>query len=165
MAKDSSFDVVSETDAQEVDNAYQQAARELRQRYDLKDSGATLEFSRGEGSLVVQAPSEFVCGQVIDVLNAKLARRGVDLRSVSWGDARPAAGSSVRREGRLVQGIETALAKRIAADVRGLGLKCKVSVEGDRLRVSSPSKDTLQEVIGFLRDSDYGLPLQYVNYR
>ena len=165
MAKDSSFDVVSEADAQEVDNAYQQAARELRQRYDLKDSGATLEFSRGEGSFVVQAPSEFVCAQVIDVLNSKLARRGVDLRSVSWDDARPAAGSSVRREGRLVQGIETALAKRIAGDVRGLGLKCKVSVEGDRLRVSSPSKDALQKVIGVLRDSDYGLPLQYVNYR
>lgn len=165
MAKESSFDVVSTVDMQEIDNAYQQASRELTQRYDLKGTGSAIALDRKAGTFVVTAPSEFVCGQVVDVLTGKLAKRGVDLGSLDWGKVEPAAGGTVRRSARIVQGIDQDTAKRIAKDIRGLKLKCKPVVEGDKLRVSSASKDTLQKVIAFLKEGDYGQPLQYVNYR
>lgn len=165
MAKDSSFDVVSEVDVQEVDNAWQQTSRELTQRYDLKQTGATIEFSRKDGSFLISAPSEFVASQVIDVLGTKLVRRGVELSALSWDKVQPAAGSSVRQAGRIVQGIDKELAKRISKDIRDLKLRCKATIEGDKLRVSSPSKDVLQQVIAKLREEDYGQPLQFTNYR
>ena len=165
MAKDSSFDVVSDVDMQEVDNAYQQTVRELAQRYDLKGSGAKIEFSRKDGSFLITAPSEFVAGQVVDVLGSKLVRRGIDLAALRMDKAQPAAGMSVRQSGRMIQGIDQDTAKRIAKDIRDLKLKCKPTVEGDKLRVTSASKDVLQQVISMLREGDYGQPLQFVNYR
>ena len=165
MAKESSFDVVSQVDHQGVDNAYPQWARELRQRYDLKGSGAKIDFSRKDAVFTISAPSEFVASQVIDVLGTKLVRRGIDLKALKWADPQPAAGMSVRQVGTVVQGIDTDTAKKIAKDIRDLKLKCKPLVEGDKLRVSSASKDVLQQVIAFLRDADYGQPLQFVNYR
>ena len=165
MAKESSFDVVSSVDMQEVDNAYQQAARELTQRYDLKQSNATIEFSRKDETFTVTAPSEFVAGQVVDVLNGKLVKRGIELGGLRWGELEPATGASVRRRARLVQGIDKDTAKRISKDIRDLKLKCKATVEGDKLRVSSASRDTLQQVIAALKERDYGQPLQFTNYR
>lgn len=165
MAKESSFDVVSSVDMQEVDNAYQQAARELAQRYDLKQSNATIEFSRKDETFTVTAPSEFVAGQVVDVLNGKLVKRGIELGALRWGELEPATGASVRRRARLVQGIDKDTAKRISKDIRDLKLKCKATVEGDKLRVSSASRDTLQQVIAALKERDYGQPLQFTNYR
>lgn len=165
MAKESSFDVVSSVDMQEVDNAYQQAARELTQRYDLKQSNATIEFSRKDETFTVTAPSEFVAGQVVDVLNGKLVKRGIELGALRWGELEPATGASVRRRARLVQGIDKDTAKRISKDIRDLKLKCKATVEGDKLRVSSASRDILQHVIAALKERDYGQPLQFTNYR
>lgn len=165
MAKDSSFDVVSEVDMQEVDNAYQQASREISQRYDLKDSGSAIDLDKAAATLTVTAPADFVARQVIDVLNGKLVKRGVDLKAVSWDAPEAASGGSVRVRGRIVSGIDQATAKRINKDVKGLKLKVKVTIESDKLRVSSASKDALQEVISFLREQDYGQPLQYTNYR
>lgn len=165
MAKEASFDVVSQVDLQEVDNAFQQTARELKQRYDLKSSGATIDFSRKDAVFTVAAPSEFIASQVIDVLGTKLVRRGVDLKAVKWADPIPAAGMSVRQRGSVVQGIDQDTAKKIAKDIRDLKLKCKPVVEGDKLRVSSASRDVLQQVIAFLKEQDYGQPLQYINYR
>lgn len=165
MAKDSSFDVVSDVDMQEVDNAYQQTVRELAQRYDLKGSGAKIEFSRKDGSFLITAPSEFVAGQVVDVLGSKLVRRGIDLAALRMDKAQPATGMSVRQSGRMIQGIDADTAKRIAKDIRDMKLKVKPMVEGDKLRVSSASKDALQSVIAFLREQDYGQPLQFTNYR
>lgn len=165
MAKESSFDVVSSVDMQEVDNAYQQAARELTQRYDLKQSNATIEFSRKDETFTVTAPSEFVAGQVVDVLNGKLVKRGIELGALRWGEPEPATGASVRRRARLVQGIDKDIAKRISKDIRDLKLRCKATVEGDKLRVSSASRDTLQQVIAALKERDYGQPLQFTNYR
>lgn len=165
MAKESSFDVVSSVDMQEVDNAYQQAARELTQRYDLKQSNATIEFSRKDETFTVTAPSEFVAGQVVDVLNGKLVKRGIELGALRWDELEPATGASVRRRARLVQGIDKDTAKRISKDIRDLKLKCKATVEGDKLRVSSASRDTLQQVIAALKERDYGQPLQFTNYR
>ena len=165
MAKESSFDVVSVVDMQEVDNAYQQAARELVQRYDLKGTGATLELSKKDGSFKIEAPSEFVASQVRDVLATKLTRRGIDLTAVRWADPQAATGMTVRQMGTIVQGIDTDTAKKISKDIRDLKVKAKATIEGDKLRVSSASKDVLQSVIAALRERDYGQPLQFVNYR
>lgn len=165
MAKESSFDVVSSVDMQEVDNAYQQAKRELSQRYDLKDSGASVSLDKANKTLTVSAPSDFVARQVIDVVGSKLVRRGIDLSAVKWGEPEPAAGQSVRQSATIVEGIDKETAGKINKDIKGTKLKVKVQIEGDKLRVSSASRDTLQEVIAFLKGQDYGQPLQYVNYR
>lgn len=164
-AKESSFDVVSQVDMQEVDNAYQQTAKELSQRYDLKGSNAAIELNKQDKTVTVIAPSAFVASQVVDVFTTRLVRRKVDLAAVSWADPVPASGGNVRVVGRVIEGIEQDLAKKISKDVRDAKFKAKVTVEGDKLKVSSPSKDTLQEVIAFLREKDYGQPLQFVNYR
>ncbi|BCV18745.1 YajQ family cyclic di-GMP-binding protein [Atopobiaceae bacterium P1] len=165
MAKDSSFDIVSQVDMQEVDNAYQQTARELTQRYDLKNSGATIDLAKSEGTITVVAPADFVARQVIDVLGGRLVKRGIDLKAVQWDAPQAASGGSVRVVGRIVTGIDKETAKRIAKDIRDAKLKCKAAVEDDKVRVSSPSKDVLQQVIGMMRDADYGVPLQFTNYR
>ena len=165
MAKDNSFDVVSEVDLQEVDNAYQQAAKELVQRYDLKDSGATLEFAKGDKTFTLVAPSDFVGGQVKDVLNGKLVKRGIDLKAVAWNAPQAASTGNVRYTGTIVMGIETDLAKKINKDIKDQKFKVKVQIEGDKLRISSASRDVLQEVIAFLKESEYGIPLQFTNYR
>lgn len=165
MAKDSSFDVVSTVDMQEVDNAYQQTARELTQRYDLKGSGASIELSKADAIVTVNAPADFVAKQVIDVFNDRLVKRQVDLKSLSWDKPQAASGGSVRVVGHIVQGIDKECAKKISKDIRDLKLKVKATVEDDKLRVTSASRDALQEVIAFLRDQDYGIPLQFNNYR
>ena len=165
MAKDSSFDVVSTVDTQELDNAFQQTKRELAQRYDLKDSGAEVSLDKGSRKITVSAPSDFVAKQVIDVMSSKLIRRGIDLASVKWGDPVPAAGQSVRQVADIIEGIDKETASAINKDIKAQKLKVKVTIEGDKLRVSSASKDALQDVIAFLKSKDYGQPLQYVNYR
>ena len=158
MAKESSFDIVSTVDMQEIDNAFQQAKKELAQRYDLKDSGAEITLDKAGKSMTVAAPADFVAKQVIDVIGSKLVRRGIDLAAVQWADPEAAAGQSVRQKATIVEGIEKDVASKINKDM-------KVQIEGDKLRVSSPSRDALQEVIAFLKGKDYGQPLQFVNYR
>lgn len=165
MAKDSSFDVVSQVDMQEVDNAYQQTAREISQRYDLKDSGSTIDLSKAERTVTIVAPADFVARQITDVFNSKLIKRGVDIKAISWDAPQAASGGSVRVVGRVVEGIDQACAKKINKDIKDLKLKVKVTIEADKLRVVSASKDALQAVIQFLRDQDYGQPLQFTNYR
>lgn len=165
MAKESSFDVVSTLDMQEVDNAYQQAKKELTQRYDLKDSGAKLDLDKAAKKLTITAPSDFVAGQVIDIINSKLVKRGIDLNAVKWGKTQDSAGGNVQRTGELIEGIERDISSSINKDIKAQKFKVKVQIEGDHLRVSSASRDTLQEVISFLKEQDYGQPLQYTNYR
>ena len=166
MAKDESFDVVSEVDLQEIDNAFQQTRKELSQRYDLKDSKATLELDKGGQRITLIAPSEFVANQVIDVLNTKLVRRKIDLKSIKWGKPESAAGMMQRFVGTIIQGIDKEIADKINKDIRALKLKnVRVQIEGTKLRIFSPKRDTLQEVITFLKEQDYGQPLQYINYR
>lgn len=165
MAKESSFDIVSQIDAQEVDNAFQQARKELSQRYDLKGSGSKLDYDKPDMKITVTAPSDFVAGQVVDIMNSKLVKRGVDLGAVKWGKAQESSGGNVQRTGELVQGIDRDVSSSINKDIKAKKLKVKVQIEGDHLRVSSASRDTLQEVISFLKEQDYGQPLQYVNYR
>ncbi len=165
MAKDNSFDVVSEVNLQEVDNAFQQTRKELSQRYDLKDSGSSIEFDKGNEVVTVQAPSDFVAKQVIDIFDGRLVKRGVSLGAVKWGDSQDASGMTVRIVGKVVQGIDQDTSRKINKDIKGQKFKVKVTIEGDKLRVTSPSRDTLQEVIAFLKENDYGQPLQFTNYR
>ena len=165
MAKESSFDVVSTVDMQEIDNAYQQAKKELTQRYDLKGSGAELSLDKQKKTITVAAPADFVARQVIDIMGGKLIKRGIDLTAVKWGDPQAATGQSVRQTATIVEGIDKETAGKINKDIKAQKLKVKVTIEGDKLRVSSASRDTLQEVIAFLKGQDYGQPLQYVNYR
>lgn len=165
MAKESSFDVVSTVDMQEIDNAYQQAKKELTQRYDLKGSGAELSLDKQKKTITVAAPADFVARQVIDIMGSKLIKRGIDLSAVKWGDPQAATGQSVRQTATIVEGIDKETAGKINKDIKAQKLKVKVIIEGDKLRVSSASRDTLQEVIAFLKGQDYGQPLQYVNYR
>jgi uncharacterized protein YajQ (UPF0234 family) len=167
MAKEQSFDVVSHVDMQEVDNAVSQASKELAQRYDLKGSGSSIAFDRAAATLTVSAPSDFVCKQVIDILGSKLVGRKIDLKAVQWGSVEAASGGTARQTGTIVNGIEAELARRINKDVRDEKSfkKIKVQIEGDKLRVFSPSRDELQAVMQFLREKDYGIPLQFTNYR
>lgn len=166
MPKDASFDIVSEVDFQEVDNAYQQAAKELKQRYDLKDSGATLEFDKGSKEFALVAPSDFVGNQVKDVLNSKLIRRDIDLKAVQWSAPEAASLGNVRMKGTIVSGIDETMIKKLNKDIKAQKFKkVKNVIEGDKIRVSSPSRDDLQAVIQFVKDADYDIPLQFVNYR
>lgn len=165
MAKESSFDVVSTVDMQEIDNAYQQAKKELTQRYDLKGSGAELSLDKQKKTITVAAPADFVARQVIDIMGSKLIKRGIDLAAVKWGDPQAATGQSVRQTATIVEGIDKETAGKINKDIKAQKLKVKATIEGDKLRVSSASRDALQEVIAFLKGQDYGQPLQYVNYR
>lgn len=165
MAKDSSFDVVSQIDLQEVDNAYGQAKKELAQRYDLKDTGSEIFFDKNAKTVTIKAPSDFVVKQVMDIFTSKLVKRGIDLTSLKWGKLEAATGGTVRQTATLIEGIDRETAGKINKDIKGAKLKVKVTIEGDKLRVSGPKLDTLQEVIAFLKGNDYGQPLQFVNYR
>lgn len=165
MAKDSSFDVVSTVDMQEVDNAYGQAKKELVQRYDLKDSGSDIALDKTAKKITVSAPSDFVANQVIDIISSKLVKRGIELSAVKWGKPVAASGATVRVVADIVEGIDKETAGTINKDIKAQKFKVKVTIEGDKLRVSSPSRDALQDVIAYLKGKDYGQPLQYVNYR
>lgn len=165
MAKDSSFDVVSQVDLQEVDNAFQQASKELVQRYDLKDSGATLTFEKGESSFTLVAPSDFIATQVKEVLIGKLVRREVDPKAVQWTGPVAASGSMVRYTAKVVSGIDEDTIKKINKDIKAEKFKAKTQIEGDKIRVFSASRDSLQDVINFLKEREYDVPLQFINYR
>ena len=165
MAKESSFDIVSSVDMQEIDNAYGQAKREMSQRYDLKDSGSTIELDKQSKTITITAPADFVVGQIVDILTSKLIRRGIDIKALKWGNNENAAGGNVRRVASIVEGIDREIAGNINKDIKAQKFKAKVQIEGDKLRVSSASRDTLQEVIAFVKSRDYGVPLQFENYR
>jgi uncharacterized protein YajQ (UPF0234 family) len=165
MAKEESFDIVSQVDMQEVDNAVQQAAKELVQRYDLKDTKSSVELDKHAATITVKAPSDFVARQVVDVLGSKLVKRGVDLKALQWGSAETASGGTVRQAASVINGIEAELARRINKEIREEKFKAKIQIEGDKLRVFSASRDELQAVIAFVKSQDYGVPLQFVNRR
>ena len=167
VAKDNSFDVVSECDLQEVDNAYQQTLKALSQRYDLKGSGSTIDYDKANKTFTVIAPSEFVKNQVTDVLNTHLIRRlGEDgMKFVKWGNNIDASGGNIRCVGTIAMGLDQDTAKKINKEIKDQKFKVKTQIEGDKLRVSAPKRDELQNVIAFLRGNDYGVPLQFTNYR
>lgn len=167
MAKDSSFDVVSEVDMQEVRNALDQAKREIGQRFDFKGTGSSLELSE-EGdktSIIVRSNTEQKVKDCVKVLEEKLVKRQVALKALQKGDIQPAAGGTARQTVGLNVGISTDKAREIVKFIKDMKLKAQSSIQGDQVRVSAKSKDTLQEIIQALKDNDFGIPLQFTNYR
>ena len=164
---DSSFDIVSKIDKQEVANAVNQAAKEIGSRYDFKNVGASVELS-GE-SIVMKANSEERTLAVLDVLQTKLIKRGVSLKTLDYGDDEPTpklSGKEYRLEAKLKEGISSENAKKISKIIRDEGPKSvKARIEGDELRVTSKSRDDLQEVQALLKGSDLDVALQFTNYR
>ena len=166
MANICSFDVTSNVDLQEVDNALNQARKEVAQRYDFKGSKASIEFDTKESKLVLMADDEFKLNALWEVVQTRLVRRNVPVRNLSRGAAQPAANTTVRQEITLQQGIPTEKAKDIVKFLKDAKLKkVQASIQGDQLRVQSPSKDDLQEAMRLLRDGDFGVALQFGNYR
>ncbi len=163
MAKESSFDVVSEVDMQEVRNAVDQAKREIGQRYDFKNTGSSVEL--GDAGIVVRSNTEQKVKDCVKVLEEKLVKRNVPLKALQKQDIQPAAGGTARQTIGLNQGISTDKAKEIVKAVKDMKIKAQASVQGDQVRVSAKSKDTLQEVITSLKERDFGIPLQFTNYR
>ena len=166
MAGTSSFDISTGADLQEVDNAVNQAVKEISQRYDFKGTHVTIEFDRTKALIKIHADDEFRLKQVLDVVQAKAAKRGVPLKNLKTGDPIPGAGTSVRCEIALTQGIPQDTAKKIQKAIKEGGFKkVQAAIQGDELRVSSPSKDELQSVIAFLRGQDFELELKFGNFR
>lgn len=158
-----SFDIVSQVDKQEVKNAVEQANREVSTRFDFKGSDARVEQT--EYSLVMFADDEFKVKQVYDILNGKLAKRGVDLRCLELGKIEKVSGNKVKQGATIKVGIEPDLAKKIVKLIKEAKLKAQASIQGDTVRVSGVKKDTLQEAIALMRKADYSVPLQFTNYR
>ncbi|HVE79314.1 MAG TPA: YajQ family cyclic di-GMP-binding protein [Gemmatimonadaceae bacterium] len=166
MAQSSSFDVTTGVDLQEVDNAVNQAQKEIATRYDFKGSQSSIDFKRAEGLLVLLADSEFRMRALFDVLQAKLIRRGVPVKNLDVGEVKPAGGDTVRREIKLKTALDGETAKKVAAAIKEAKLKkVQAAIQGDQVRVSSPSKDDLQEAMRLLRGQDFGVELQFGNYR
>jgi uncharacterized protein YajQ (UPF0234 family) len=166
MATPASFDVTSTVDLQEVDNAVNQARKEIAQRYDFKGSRAAIEFDRVAGSLVLVADDEFKMTALWEILQTRLVRRGVPTKNLTPGPVERAANDTVRRTVALQQGIPGERARDIIKFLKDRKLKkVQVAIQGDQLRVSSSSKDDLQEVIRILREQDFGIALQFGNYR
>ena len=164
MAGDSSFDVVSKVDRQEVDNALNQAAKEISQRYDFKGVGASIEWS-GTELIVMKANSEDRVKAVLDVFETKLVKRGVSLKVLDKSDPK-ASGKEYRLEATLKEGLSQENAKKISKIIREEGPKgVKANITGDELRVTSKSRDELQQVIALLKGKDLDVALQFVNYR
>ena len=166
MASQSSFDVTTGVDLQEVDNAVNQAQKEIAQRYDFKGSVATIDLSRAEGTLNLVAESEYRMEALFDVLQSKLIKRGVPVKNLDIGDVKPAGGDKVTRIVKLKMALDGDTAKKVSAAIKDAKLKkVQAAIQGDQVRVSSPSKDDLQEAMALLRSKDFGVELKFGNYR
>lgn len=163
MAKDYSFDVVCRTDLAEAANAVNQAAKEIRTRYDFKGSKSTITLA--EAAITLVGDDDFKLRLVRDILNGKLVKRGISLKNINEGKKEPAAGGMVRQVLTLKNGIESDLAKDIVKRIKGSKIKVQAKINGDELRVSGKDKDDLQAVIAFLKQQDLPADLQFVNYR
>ncbi len=163
MAGDFSFDVVSKVNMQEVDNAINQTIKEIGQRFDFK--GSHTEINLESQDIKIMAADEFKLKNVVDILQTKLIKRGVPIRNLDYGKAIDASGGAKRQIVTVKQGIETEKAKQIVKDIKALNLKIQSQIMSDQIRVSGKNKDDLQKVIHFLKEKDYNLDLQFMNYR
>lgn len=161
-----SFDVVSQVDLQEVDNAVNQAVKEVAQRYDFKGTHCTVEFDREKAEIRLHADDDFRMDQLLDIVRTKMIKRGVPVKNLKIGDPVAATGTSVRRTIGLTQGIETDVAKKVTRAIKDQGFKkVQAAIQGEEIRVTAPSRDELQAVIAFLRGQDFGIELKFGNYR
>jgi cyclic-di-GMP-binding protein len=164
MASDNSFDIVSKVDLQEVRNAIDQAIKEVRTRFDLKDSRSDIRLE-GDNSLHLASADEYKLEAVSEILRQKLVKRGVSLKALSFGTVEKAAGSTVRQTVSLQQGIAGEKAKEIVRIIKDSKKKVQASIQGDTVRVSGRDRDALQEIIALLRGRDLGIDMQFTNYR
>jgi cyclic-di-GMP-binding protein len=166
MATLASFDISTGADLQEVDNAVNQATKEVAQRYDFKGSKCAITFDRAKTTLTLVADDDFRMKALFDVLQGKLIKRGVPVKNLELGEVTAAAGDTVRREIKLTQGISQEKSKAIVKAIKDRKFKkAQASIQGEEVRVQSPSKDELQEVMAFLRTQDFGIELKFGNYR
>jgi uncharacterized protein YajQ (UPF0234 family) len=163
VSSESSFDISSTVDLQEVDNAVQQAMKEIQQRFDFK--GTSCRIARDGESLLLNADDTFKLKAVVDLLESKLVRRKVSLKALVYEAPEAAAKGAVRQRVTLQQGISAEKAREIVKAIRGLGLRIQAQIQGDQVRVSGKSKDDLQAVIQMVREGDFGIDVQFVNYR
>lgn len=159
------FDIVSEVDLPECQNAIQQALKEIHTRYDLKQTKSSIELNEKDHKIIVASDDEFKLKAVLEVLQDKLVRRKVPLKALDYGPVQSAAGSSVRQEISLQQGIPIEKAREIVKKIKTANKKVQASIQGDLVRVSGKDRDELQEVIRVLRDSDFGIDFHFTNYR
>jgi uncharacterized protein YajQ (UPF0234 family) len=162
---DNSFDVVSKIDLAEVSNAVQQALKEIHQRYDLKDSKSNIELNEKDKKLTLTSQDDYKLKAVIEILGQKLVKRQVPLKGLSYGTVEAAAGSTVKQEVTLQQGIPIEKSREIVKAVKDSKLKVQASIQGDLVRVSGKDRDTLQSAIKLLRDADFGIDMQFINFR
>jgi uncharacterized protein YajQ (UPF0234 family) len=162
---DNTFDIVSKIDLPEVSNAIQQAVKEIQQRFDLKNTHSSIELKEKENKILLASADEFKLKAVIEILEQKLVKRKVPLKGLSYGTVTPAAGSSVRQEITLQQGIPIEKARDIVKAIKDSKKKVQASIQGDLVRVAGKDRDTLQDVIAMLRASDFGIDMQITNYR
>ena len=166
MAKDCSFDIVSEFDKQELVNAVDQVKRDLTSRFDLKNSNSSIDLE-GDKSITITTNDEMKLRNIFDILQTKLVKRGLSIKILDAQPMENALGGNVRQIYNLKKGLTQELAKKIVADIKDSKLKVQTSIQGEQVRVSGKSKDDLQEVIGLLRKNEdkYDIPLQFTNYR
>ncbi|MDD4908997.1 MAG: YajQ family cyclic di-GMP-binding protein [Candidatus Omnitrophica bacterium] len=160
-----SFEIVSEVDLQEVDNAVNQAAKEMSQRYDFKDSKASVVFDRKEKKLTLVADDHLKLKAVVDILTTRMAKRGISYKSLKFNEPQKAFEGYLRQTVDICIGIEKEKAKELTAIIKKLGLKVQAQIEGEKIKVSAPKKDDLQAVIEHVRGLDFPLPLGFCNYR
>lgn len=162
---DNSFDVVSQIEMPEVNNAIQQAMKEITTRYDLKDSKTHIELNEKEKKLALSSVDDFKLKASTEILQAKLIKRGVPIKNLTYGPVLPAAGASVKQEVTLTSGIPIEKARDIVKKIKDSKLKVQASIQGDLVRVSGKDRDTLQQVIHLLKNSDFAIDLQFINFR
>jgi cyclic-di-GMP-binding protein len=166
MAQINSFDVTSTIDLQEVDNALNQARKEIAQRYDFKGARADIDFNRGENTITIVADDKFKMEAIWEVVQTRLVRRNVPVKNFKPGEIEPSGGGGVRRVVSLQQGIPSDAAREIVKFLKDQKLKrVQVAIQADQVRISAPAKDDLQEAIRLLREHDFGIALQFGNYR
>jgi cyclic-di-GMP-binding protein len=165
MADVSSFDVVSKVDMQEVKNALDQTTKEIRQRFDFKGTRTELTLKEKESELVIVSDDEYKLKSVVDIVKARLIKRNVSVKAFGFGPVEPALGGTVRQVAKIQNGLPTEKAKEIARLIKDGKFKVQAQIQGEQVRVQGKSKDELQAVIALLKSKDFGLDLQYVNYR
>lgn len=162
---DNSFDIVSKIDLAEVNNAIHQARKEIQTRFDLKNSKSEIQLNEKDQKILLASQDEFKLKAVTEVLELKLVKRKVPLKGLTSGPVTPAAGASVRQEITIQQGIPIEKAREIVKRIKESKLKVQASIQADQVRVSSKSRDALQEVLHLLREEDFGIDMQFTNYR
>ena len=165
MAQQNSFDIVSQVDMQEVDNALNQGRKEISQRYDFKNSKTSIDLDQKEKHISIVSDDEFRLKAVIDIVQSKLVKRGVSLKALKYGKVEPAAGGTVRQTVSLQVGIDKDDARTVVKLIKDSKIKVQAQIMDDQIRVSGKDKDDLQAVIKLLRDTDLSFAVQFVNYR